>query len=247
MLLFPDMTEKLKTIYHRDYGEVVFLKKPGLKRMWVAVVPFGAIRVSLPRHMDFRQALEFLEKKDSWIKKQLGKMAVLEKSKTIFREDTVFSTLDHRLVFERTDHGGLGASVDGDSIMISIPSGTDFREAHVQEFIRKSIEEAWREEAVMYLPQRLKQLAQAHGFKYNRVSIRNNRSRWGSCSAGNNISLNLHLMRLPRELSDYVLVHELVHTRYKNHGREYWRKLEECIGDARRKDKELKKYRTDIY
>lgn len=223
------------------------MKKKGLRRLSVSVIPFGAIRVNLPRHMDFRQALEFLEQKDPWIRKQLKKVAELEKSKTVFSEDTVFTTLDHRLVFKRSSRGKLESSIDGDSIRIFIPEGTDFKEAHVQEFIRKSIEKAWKEEADKYLPVRLRQLAMAHGFTYNRVSVRNNRSRWGSCSSSNNISLNLHLMRLPRELSDYVLVHELVHTRYKNHGREFWKKLEECVGGARRMDRELKKFRTDIY
>ena len=89
---------------------------------------------------------------------------------------------------------------------------------------------------------RLDQLAKRHGFAYNRVFVRNQKTRWGSCSAANNISLNIQLIRLPAALMDYTIVHELVHTRIKNHGPEFWRLLEECIPQARQMDRQLNGY-----
>lgn len=77
---------------------------------------------------------------------------------------------------------------------------------------------AWRDEARALLPRRLAELARLHGFQYGKVSLRDARTRWGSCSAGNDISLSIRLMRLPRHLIDYILLHELCHTRVKNHG-----------------------------
>lgn len=81
-----------------------------------------------------------------------------------------------------------------------------------------------------YLTQRTKILASRHGFIYNRIYIRKQRTRWGSCSAKNNISLNAGLMILPMELQDYVILHELLHTRIKNHGPSFWSELEKYIG-----------------
>ncbi len=72
---------------------------------------------------------------------------------------------------------------------------------------------------------RLHELTARHGYKVNRVCIRNQKTRWGSCSARNNISLNMKLTLLPDNLIDFVLLHELVHTRIKNHGKEFWTEL----------------------
>jgi predicted metal-dependent hydrolase len=109
------------------------------------------------------------------------------------------------------------------------------------------IEAAWRKEAKKYLPLRLTEFARLYGFDFRKVSIKNNKSRWGSCSKRNNINLNLHLIRLPRHLSDYVLLHELVHTMHKNHSKKFWQQLDTLTGNARILDRELKHFRIEIY
>jgi predicted metal-dependent hydrolase len=89
---------------------------------------------------------------------------------------------------------------------------------------------------------RLDFLAKKYGFKYNRVFIRNQKTRWGSCSTRNNINLNLNLVRLPSELIDYTILHELVHTRIKNHGPRFWDHMDALLGNAKKFDKELSAY-----
>jgi predicted metal-dependent hydrolase len=79
---------------------------------------------------------------------------------------------------------------------------------------------------------RLKELAAQHGFRYGRAGIRNQKSRWGSCSTRNNISLNIHLLALPGHLRDYVILHELVHTEHKNHSKRFWTRLDELVGGS---------------
>lgn len=90
------------------------------------------------------------------------------------------------------------------------------------------------------LTSRLKQLAEKHGFRYNKVAIRNQRTRWGSCSNKNNISLNVKLVRLPDELRDYVILHELVHTCIHNHSKKCWAELDKYVGNARAMSKRLR-------
>ncbi len=92
------------------------------------------------------------------------------------------------------------------------------------------------------LVKRLNELAREHGFAYNRVFIRNQKTRWGSCSENDNINLNVNLVRLRQGLMDYVILHELVHTRTKNHGRRFWSQLDKLVGDAKALDRELKKH-----
>ncbi len=75
------------------------------------------------------------------------------------------------------------------------------------------------------LIKRVEHLANKHGFTYSKVTLRSMKTRWGSCTALNNISLNIGLIALADELRDYIILHELVHTKIKNHGKEFWNEL----------------------
>ena len=94
-------------------------------------------------------------------------------------------------------------------------------------------------EAATKIVTRLQELAQEHNFSYNRLTIRNQKTRWGSCSTKNNINLNIKLALLPDELRDLVLVHELIHTEIKNHGPKFWQKLEGIYPQARKLDQQV--------
>ena len=104
---------------------------------------------------------------------------------------------------------------------------------------------SWRQ-AEVFLRERIDRLAREYGFSFNRVSVRNQKTRWGSCSANNNISLNEKLTRLPDRLIDFVLLHELVHTRVKNHGRDFWMELGKYVDNVEALRKEFRQYRLDL-
>jgi len=89
---------------------------------------------------------------------------------------------------------------------------------------------------------RLEELARRHGFTYKKVFIRNQKTRWGSCSADNNINLNVNLIRLPADLRDYTILHELVHTRIKDHSVRFWEELGKYVDQPREVDKQLNYY-----
>jgi len=101
-----------------------------------------------------------------------------------------------------------------------------------------------RAKARKKLVDRLNELSEQHGFSYNKVFIRNQKTRWGSCSAKNNINLNMKLVRLPDDLIDYVLLHELVHTSLKNHNNGFWVELNKLVGDAKGMSKKLNEYKV---
>ena len=103
--------------------------------------------------------------------------------------------------------------------------------------------EALRAQAKEELPPRLAELAALHGFSYNRVSIKNNISNWGSCSVRGNINLNLRLVTLPPALRDYVILHELCHLRHMNHGPQFHALLEQLCPGHRALARELKGYK----
>ena len=108
----------------------------------------------------------------------------------------------------------------------------------------KHLPEINRAEARKKLVNRLNELSEQHGFSYNKVFVRNQKTRWGSCSSKNNINLNMKLVRLPNEMIDYVLLHELVHTRIKNHTWAFWAELNKFVRDAKKMSKKINEYKV---
>ena len=104
-----------------------------------------------------------------------------------------------------------------------------------------------RRRAQETLPTRLQTLAAQHNLHYKRVTLRDSRTRWGSCSSNGTISLNIQLVLLPTKLVDYVLLHELCHTIEMNHSERFWAKLDTLTNtDSRLLRKELKAYRCNM-
>lgn len=95
---------------------------------------------------------------------------------------------------------------------------------------------------------RLSLLSKQHNFSFNRVTFRCQKTKWGSCSAKNNINLNVSIVFLPAPLQDYILLHELCHIRHKNHSKNFWLELDKYTdGKAKKLSKELKKYKMRLF
>ncbi len=109
-------------------------------------------------------------------------------------------------------------------------------------FLSLNFNDIDQQEAEKILAQKLEKWAKKHCFTYNRLFIRNQKTRWGSCSPKNNISLNMKLARLPEKLMDYVILHELVHTRVKNHGLKFYIEMDRLVSNRKALDKKLKGY-----
>jgi len=103
-----------------------------------------------------------------------------------------------------------------------------------------------KEEAKQILRNRLEELSKMNGFKFNRSFIRSQKTRWGSCSAKNNINLNIKMINLPKDLMDYIIMHELVHTKIKNHGPKFWMEMSKYYTDPKLIDKKLKQFNLHL-
>ena len=160
--------------------------------------------------------------------------------------------------YQRSKGRRIGISVKPEFIRVSVPRRQSFKSA--QKFVEsqigwikrrisemnirieksKVLPEIDREDARRILNQRLMELATEHDFEYAKVSIRKQKTRWGSCSSQNNISLNQNLLHLTDDLIEYVLLHELTHTRVKNHSPSFWNELEKVCPSAKEKRRLLK-------
>ncbi len=97
-----------------------------------------------------------------------------------------------------------------------------------------------RKKAKNYLPQRTMFLAQKYNFNIGRIALRNQKTRFGSCSYKNNINLNINLMKYDYDIIDYVILHELVHTKIKNHSNIFWSEVEKYCPNYKELRKKLK-------
>lgn len=94
--------------------------------------------------------------------------------------------------------------------------------------------------ALKYIPDRVAYFSTMVGVTYGRITIRNQRSRWGSCSSKGNLNFNCLLMLMPQEIIDYVVVHELCHRREMNHSQAFWKEVEKVLPDYKARRKWLK-------
>ena len=235
------------SVHLPDIGPVLLQRSLKAKRISIRLQPLKGIRVVVPPRATFEEAQRFLESKQDWIKQHLPKIEKQETNLTVFHPEETYYTFSHQLCLLPHDKATLKARLVKGEIQVFYPAYRNLPDADIQQFIRKALEETYRKEAKHYLPTRVDYFARQFGFSYQKVVIKKAGTRWGSCSYQNNINLNLHLMRLPAHLRDYVILHELAHTVEKNHGPRFWALLDKISGDAYGLDKEMKKYRIEIY
>lgn len=147
------------------------------------------------------------------------------------------------------------------SVLATVPRWTSIRQAQSfveshKEWIQRSLEKItpWlrklttneiqelKRAAKNHLPNRTHALAKQHGIQVKWVTVRHQKTRWGSCSGRNSISLNCELMRVSEDLRDYVILHELAHVLHKDHSHRFWDFLESICPWSKKLDKQLKKY-----
>lgn len=227
---------------HPTLGDVTVSHSPRAKRLSISVRSTAEVRLIIPRGVSDREALRFLDTKKAWVG-QAQERARIRNPRQIIGPS--YATRSHTLRLDPRASRSIRAKVGDGSITVSYPAGTNYESAEVQEAIKQGIEEAWRREAREYLPARTAEICRRTGFRCGTVTVRNARTRWGSCTADNNLSLSIHLMKLPDHLIDYVILHELCHTHHKNHGPKFHALLDKVSGGKHAAlRKELKSHTT---
>jgi predicted metal-dependent hydrolase len=196
----------------------------------------------IPSKLQTEEGIHFLQSKYDWV------LSHLKQNKTvIFDENTVFRTITFELKIEKSSFSAFHFKLTSGLLTVSCPHHLDIRSEQSQTIIRTGIERAMQMEAKRILPKRLMLLAEKYHFSYSDVSIRSSKTRWGSCSSSRNISLSYFLLTLPSDLIDYVLLHELCHTKEMNHSVRFWKLMDavtnNCSKELRAK---LKNYNTSI-
>jgi predicted metal-dependent hydrolase len=226
-----------KVVHFKSIGPVTFFRNRRSKNMKISVKPDKSVLVSFPFFVSEKEILTFLTQNESWIRRQQEKVNA---KRNKLSAERVFKTKLHTI---KLCAGKIQETkFSGNCIRFHSP---EFSSEKTHAIVEKLITDVYRLEARKLLPPRLNELAKKHHFQYQKVTIRNNKRNWGSCSSRNNISLNLQMMKLPDHLIDYILLHELVHTEIKDHSERFWKRLDVVTGNrARELAREVKKYST---
>ncbi len=235
-----------KVLMIENIGSVKFRISQRAKRLNIRIKPNHGVLVTVPFGMSMKQAASVVKSKSDWITRNLKKVKAYEASAIIYDGTQQIGTRYRRLQVEACNLASPEVLLSADEIVVRYPRSLQLTDPDVQTVIQFGLTEGYRLEAKRYLPQRVAELAKVHGFSYNRVFVKNHRSRWGSCSEVNNINLNLHLLQLSDEIIDYVILHELVHTEIKNHSAAFWQRVEQVCPNVKDLRRQLRNHRIPI-
>ena len=192
------------------------------------IKPYGGLEVVIPTRFPRSQVPRLVEKHSEWIRRQLDKQSILCESIELPRHiELAFDQSSTRILYAND----ADTAVSGAHLRIA-ETGYDNGVKMLRAWLR---DKAWTE-----FPAMLEAVALRTGLGYRKLGIRSQKSRWGSCSAGGGISLNDQLLFLPRASVEYLMTHELCHTRHLNHSRAFWQLVEFHCPDYRGQERILR-------
>ena len=220
-----------------EFGDITIRRTKLARHIRLKISERGEIVISMPMRTPLFLAKTLVNESRTQIRSHLAKAE--SQQATLLNGDLIGKS--HRLVLMPGQ--SFGSRLSGNELYVTLPAGTDPRRSEAQTFIKQAALKALRTQARAYLTRRLQTLASTYGFNFTAIRFSNAGTRWGSCSSRGTISLNIWLMQLPFELIDYVLVHELCHTKQMNHSPLFWRSVERILPDYKNRRKILKDQR----
>lgn len=207
-------------IHDEEFGAITVRKSARASQVRLRVAPDGTLRASLPLYAP----LFLLKRLIASSREELRELLKQSLPQHDLQDGQLIGK-SHTLIIRESPQ--LRVVREKQRIYVDLPTGKTLQDSDVIRAVREVIIAALRLEAKSYLPKRLSYLARQHGFTYVKVRFSHASSRWGSCSSEGTISLNIALMKLPFELIDYVILHELAHTRHMNHSEAFWKLVSE--------------------
>lgn len=228
-----------------DPLEYRLLVSPRARRLTLRVEPGRGLIVTVPKRFPKKNVPVFIEENRAWIEAALAE--VQKQTPAPYREwpprKLRLQALSHSLpiVYRSELANSSWSSIQPDAGGLIVESDPSDKVMVATEIARSLMECA-----KSFLPERLAEHARTQGLSYKKVQIRGQRTVWGSYSSSGTLSLNYKLLFLKPELVDYVLLHELAHTRCMNHSRIFWQHLESMLAGARALDESLSLAGRDV-
>lgn len=207
----------MPVIQDEEFGKITIRRSARATQVRVRIGPDGTLRASLPLYAPIFLVKSLLKSSRSELRLMFAQA----------RPDETYSDgmrigKSHTLIVRPSSTSLIKVSRHHQQIIAQLPNNQTLDDTVVIRAIRDAVISALRLEAKSYLPKRLAFLADKYSLAYENVRFSHASGRWGSCSSAGTISLNIALMKLPFELIDYVIIHELSHTRHMNHSQDFW-------------------------
>ena len=217
---------------------IILARRKGTRSLRISIKSDGSVRVGVPYGIPDFMAKKFVESKIDWINEHV--------KPRVFIGNNAHIGKNHQVIISITESLRHSTRITSTEIKISLPESIKIKSIKGQNIIRIACEKALQMEAETLLLQRLEYISHKHGITYNSGSIKKLKSRWGACDNRNNISLNSYLIQLDWKLIDYVISHELAHTKHHHHHPSFWEFLSTIYPDYKIAKKEIKTKPTDI-
>ena len=232
------MISKKQIISDKDFGKIHFVVRRSARNITMRVKEDG-LHVTTPPYRSITALLEAIAP----LRERLRNVCS-EVKPNPFDLNFSIEAECFRLKLETSPLKNFTVSMRDETVVIACPAHADFTTDRVQTLVKNAVMRAMRKKAEEYLPPLVQYWSSLFDLPYNKVTISKARSRWGSCSSKRDISLSFYLMLLPAHLMDYVILHELAHTREMNHGPKFWELLNQLTdGKALALRKELRMHR----
>ena len=193
------------------------------KRIIMRLDAKRGLEIVYPRGIRQPAPAEVLVEHQDWVLETLEKARVWQSTafQRQYVQGAIFPYLgdDLRLSLLTSTNGKPSVKRVGARLDVALPPAVEGNDSAA---LRTAIELFYRQQAKLHLPRRTREIAETIGLKYGRVYIRNQKTRWGSCSSKGNLNFNLRLMMAPPAAIDYVIIHELCHLVHMNHSRAFW-------------------------
>lgn len=207
----------MPTITDEEFGDIVVRRSSRSSHVRIRIAPDGRLRASVPLYAPLFAVKRLVRSS----REELRKMLADSQPETDYQDGMQIGK-SHSLVVQPGGQTPLKVRRHGQQLIVRLPDTMTLDTPVVVREIRDVVIDALRIESKSYLTKRLAFLAEKHDLHYERVRFSHASGRWGSCSSTGTISLNIALMKLPFELIDYVIIHELSHTVHMNHSPEFW-------------------------
>ena len=198
---------------------LLMVHHPRARRYLLRLRPDGTVRVTIPQRGTISAAKDFAARNTGWLEQQFQRLEAQPKTPAGWQIGTEIHFRGVLVIIE--------ADADG-----SVRFGTEqIKVTDTSTDLRPAIQKHLRQLAAKELPTRVMELAAGHSIHVSRISVRNQKSRWGSCSRRGTISLNWRLIQAPVFVRDYIILHELAHRRQMNHSDKFWQEVERLCPD----------------